>query len=332
MDIFKQAKEVYQENFDNKTCFERALFFSWYCKLGDCKFCYMSTVKDKNTDPKKARRRFSSILAEAIISKALGWKIEFVSGGYESYTKEELVFLVKNIHKIMDQKLWLNIGTLSKEELELFKPYIEGYAGTIESVNWEVRKDVCPSKHLEPILETFGYCDELGLKKAMTLIIGLGETIEDFKNLEEFVKEQNISRITFYALNPHEETCFTKSPPLDYYSEWIAKTRVAFPKIDIIAGAWIDKTAYYKKLLESGANAITKLPSVRKFASEEFKHIEEEVKLAGREFQGSLTKMPDVDWNAMVDSLDIEDKLKLEIKDKLDNYLNTMKKNCLKYK
>ena len=50
-----------------KTFFERAIFFSWYCSKGDCKFCYMSTQKDKITDPKLAKRRKESIIAETII-------------------------------------------------------------------------------------------------------------------------------------------------------------------------------------------------------------------------------------------------------------------------
>ena len=46
-----EAKEVYSQNFDNFTSFERAIFFSWGCAIGDCTFCYMSTQKDKIKDP-----------------------------------------------------------------------------------------------------------------------------------------------------------------------------------------------------------------------------------------------------------------------------------------
>ena len=96
------------------TWFERAIFFSWYCSKGDCKFCYMSTQKVN----KLARRRKESILAEAIICKNLGWKVEFLSGGYESYSTDELVDLVKQIYLITGQKQWLNIGVLNKEIIE----------------------------------------------------------------------------------------------------------------------------------------------------------------------------------------------------------------------
>ncbi len=308
--------------------FQRALFFSWYCALGDCTFCYMSTQKDKIVDPKKARRRFSSIFAESIIAKVCDWKIEFVSGGYHSYTMDELVFLVKGIYEITGQKQWLNIGSLSKIQLQKFLPYVEGYAGTIECVNWELRKKVCPSKYVEPIIKAFKACDELGVKKAMTLIVGLGETIDDFKELEKFVKEHSIDRITFYALNPHPATCFKKPPSKEYYSEWISKTRTAFPDLDIVAGAWTDKIEYYKDVLKAGATDITKLPSIRKFNSKELQFLQKD--LEEFDFKSNITKLPDVNWDELVQNLPEETfskELKVKIKGKLDTYLKQMRKN-----
>lgn len=318
-----------------KTYFERALFFSWYCAYGDCAFCYMSTV-DKDTQEKKrakpglARRRFESIFAEAVISKELGWKIEFISGGYESYTREELVELVKGVYQITGQKQWLNIGTMEKEELKLFKPYLAGYAGTIESVNWKLRKKICPSKKLEPILETFKYCEELGLKKAMTLIVGLGETIKDFENLKKFIEDEKIDRVTFYSLNPHPDTIYDASPSKEYYCEWISKTREAFPKLEIIAGAWIDKPDFYSAILEAGADNFTKIPIIRKFATKPLLEIESEIKKANRKLNGSLSILPDVDWDKKVDNLNpktFSTELKEKIKSKVQMYLKTMRKN-----
>lgn len=312
--------------------FERALFFSWYCGLGDCTFCYMSTLKDNKADPKTARRRFSSIFAEALISKVMGWKIEFISGGYDSYTKEELVYLVKGVYEITGQKQWLNLGTLSKKELELFKPYIEGFAGTIETVNWDLRKKVCPSKVLPPIFMSFKFCDELEIKKSITIIIGLGETEEDIPELINFVREHHVDKITFYALNPHPGTCFKNSPEKDYYATWIRKTREAYPDLPIVAGAWLDKTDYYQAVLEAGATSITKIPSIRKFGSKEVRDVVKSVEEAGCEFQGTLTDMPDVNWEQLVADLPSEtfdEKIKEEILGKLNSYLKKMRKGSI---
>ncbi|HJX05831.1 MAG TPA: radical SAM protein, partial [Candidatus Nanoarchaeia archaeon] len=117
------------------SCFERAIFLSWYCSKADCAFCYMSTQKDKIREPTKARRSFASIFAEAIISKACGWEIEFLSGGYDSFSNQELLFIIKGIYEITGKKQWLNLGTLDEAELKLFKPYVEGVIGTLECAN-----------------------------------------------------------------------------------------------------------------------------------------------------------------------------------------------------
>ena len=316
------------------TKFARALFFSWYCGLGDCTFCYMSTKGAKKQKPEECRRRFESIFAEALISKHMGWDIEFVSGGYDSYTKVELLFLVKGIYEITGQKQWLNIGTLNEKELNDFLPYTEGYAGTVETVNWDIRKKVCPSKVMNPIYKSFEFCDKLGLKKAITIIIGLGESIDDFENLKQFVIENGITRVTFYALNPHPDTPFEKSPDKEYYCEWIKKTRKTFPDVHIIAGAWVDKTDYYPAIINAGADEFTKLPSIRKFDSPQFQAIEKLFIENNIKLEGTLTKLPEVNWYNKIDELNdftFNADMKEKIKGKLDIYLKQMRKNIKKY-
>jgi len=312
------------------TCFERAIFLSWYCSKADCTFCYMSTQKDRINElknPKMARRRIASIFAEAIISKACGWDIEFLSGGYDSFSKEELLFIIKGIYEITGKKQWLNIGVLNEEELKIFEPYVKGFIGTLECVNMTLRDKICPSKPMNEILSMFKSCDELGVKKGITVIIGLGETFGDFEFLKDFIKDNKITRITFYSLNPQKGTPFNSSPPIDYYEKWVAMTRESFPNLWITAGAWHDKTNYYSRLLKAGANNITKFPALKAFGSKEAKEIENQAKLAGRRFIGTLTKMPKVDWDDEVDKLKFDIELKNNIKKKLKDYLRSMGKN-----
>jgi len=309
----------------NKTWFERAIFLSWYCSKADCKFCYMSTMK--NLDPKKARRTKESILAEALLCKLLGWKIEFLSGGYESYTKEDLLSLIKNIYKIYKGKLWLNIGVLDENTLNLFKPYLKGVTGAVECLTPKLHDYLCPSKPLKEITDMFLLCDKLNLKKSMTLIIGLGETLNDFELLKEFIKKYKVDRITFYALNPHKGTIFNKGPESEYYSKWIKQTRTQFSNLEIVAGSWVNRLDEISLLLKSGANGITKFPAIKLFATKYAKQIERQVKLAGREFIGTLTKIPNIDWDKEVDKLDLDKDLKEKIKIKLKQYLSQMRTN-----
>ncbi|MBN2459046.1 radical SAM protein [Candidatus Woesearchaeota archaeon] len=311
------------------TCFERAIFLSWYCSKADCTFCYMSTQKDRIAglkDPRMARRSFASIFAEAIISKACGWQIEFLSGGYDSFLTEELLFIIKTVHEITGKKQWLNIGTLNYEELKLYKPHVEGVIGTLECANPELRSTICPSKPMSEINSMFAACDKLGLKKGVTVIIGLGETLDDFGFLKKFIADNGIARITFYSLNPQKGTPFTSSPPIDYYEQWIALTRRSFPDLHITAGAWRDKTNYYSRLLKAGANNITKFPALKYFSSEQAKDVERQAALAGRKFIGTLTKVPKDDWDKQADALALDSGLKIKIKSKINSYLQMMKK------
>jgi biotin synthase-like enzyme len=286
----------------------------------------MSTQKDRIKEPLKARRSFASIFAEAIISKACCWEIEFISGGYDAFSKEELLFIIKGVYEITGKKQWLNVGVLNEGELKLFKPYIEGFIGTLECVNLELREKICPSKPLRELMKSFDWCDSLGVKKGITVIIGLGETIDDFDFLKAFIQKNNIVRITFYSLNPQKGTMFKFSPPIDYYEQWITKTREAFPDLWITAGAWHDKTNYFSRLLKAGANNITKFPVLRLFGTEKAIEIEKQARLAGRKFIGTLTRMPKSDWDKEVDKLEFDKDLKDKIRKKLNDYLRIMEK------
>ncbi|MBW2963225.1 radical SAM protein [Candidatus Woesearchaeota archaeon] len=308
------------------THFERAIFLSWYCSKGDCTFCYMSIQKSKIKNPRLARRSLASIIAEALICKACGWEIEFLSGGYESHTLKELVNITKIIKQINQKKLWLNIGVLNKKELQAFKPYIQGVTGAIEVINPHLHKKICPSKPIKPIEKMFKSCDKLKLKKSMTLIIGLGETLEDFPSLKNFIKKYKINRITFYALNPHQGTPFKKGPKTEYYIQWIKKTRKTFPKLQIIAGSWVNRLDEIHHLLNAGADHLTKFPSIKLFNTKHAKKFEAQVKKANRKFTSTLTKLPKIDWQKQINSLSIEKDLKEQVKITLNNYLKKMQK------
>lgn len=289
----------------------------------------MSTQKAKIKDPKLARRTKESILAEVIICKILNWKIEFLSGGYESYDFRELVELIKNIKTIYKKKLWLNIGTLNEKELTQLKPYVEGICGAVECINPKLRKELCPSKPLEDIKKMFQLCDKLKLKKSITIILGLGENTGDFKDLKKFIQKHKVNQITFYRLKPQKETIFENATPITrkYYAEWIKLTKKSFPRIKIIAGSWLTHLDELSLLLKSGAGGITKFPGIKKFSSKYAKEIEKQVGKAGMEFRGTLTKVPKIDVDKELSSLDLDNELIDKIKISLNKYLKRMERN-----
>ncbi|MBU1202144.1 MAG: radical SAM protein [Nanoarchaeota archaeon] len=325
--LIDDANKVYKENFPNTTWFERALFFSWSCSIRDCKFCYMSVQQTSGgASEEKAVRSKESLFAEAILCKNLGWRIGFFSGGMNAYPHKDILEILKVINHIIGENVWLNIGAVSKSQLEKYTPHIKGVVGSIETINEKLHREICPSKPLKPYIKMFKDAHRLGLKNSMTIILGLGETKDDFETLKEFIINNHIEKIHIYALNPVVGTVFEnkKSPEKEYQAWYIANLRIAFPKIDIQMGIWKNKIDRVSLLLNAGANSISKFPITKSFGSLEAKEIELQARAADREFLGSLTKIPDINWDREVELLPVENDVKAIVKKKLCEYLKNM--------
>ena len=63
------------------------------------------------------------------------------------------------------------------------------------------------------------------------------------------------------------------------------------------------------------------------FGTDKAELVEKNIAKAGRLFKGTLTKLPDIDWYAEIDKLDISDKLKEQTKERMDSYLKMMRTN-----
>ena len=287
----QEANKITLAEHGNKVTLERAIFLSWWCDKGDCLFCYMSSQKPKIKEPQKARRNVNSILAEADLCRRTGMKIEFLSGGYGSYSTEEIRDISRKIYEITGEPVWLNIGIT--KDLEEYGEEIAGITGAVEVANPELHDKICPSKSLEDITEMLEFAGDLGFQKAITVILGLGETPDDLKYLFDMIKNVGIDRVTFYSLNPHKETIYENEPqPASlYYAGVVAATRIKFPKLKIITGTWIDNLANMGPLLLSGANGLTKFPLFKMFGTRYGKRVEQEVYWAGRELVGTFTNI-----------------------------------------
>ena len=318
-DRIKKANEVTLKNHGDTVTLERAIFLSWWCDKGDCAFCYMSTQKDKIKDPKKARRNVSNIYAEAEMCRRLGWNIEFLSGGYKSFTTSEIKEIASTIKDITGDGVWLNTGIT--DELEEYGSEIKGITGAVEVANPEIHNNVCPSKSLEDISHMLDTAGDLGFKKAITIILGLGETLDDVDYVIDYIKEHKIDRVIFYSLNPHKETIYAdKSQPASlYYAEVVSRIRLEFPEIEIICGTWIDNLANIGILILSGANGITKFPLFKMFGTKYGVRVEEEVKWAGRQLKGTFSDKNQLGEPKSDVSPDLDKFIKRYIKESLKN-------------
>jgi len=306
-----------------KTWFGKCIFISWYCDIATCKFCFRAHQKEIKT-PEQAKRSMASILAEAFITKQLGWRIEFITGGCLSVGFDELFEIIKNVFKVYGKKLWINMGVFSENQLEQLRPYVSGICASIETTASELHDFVCPDKPIKTYEEMLKSLK--GFKKSITIIIGLGETKEDINSLFDFIERNKLDRITFYALKPVKGSPYTKSPDTKYYAWWISETRKRFPELEIMAGLTPKKPEYAEEVLRAGASAITKFPAIRKFNSEAARIVEQGIKNAGRDFNTSLTKLPDVNWDEEINKIELDDKLKSEMKKVVLRYVEKMKR------
>jgi biotin synthase-like enzyme len=313
---------------EKKTQFERAIFYSWSCYVEHrCKYCYMSGLP-RDREVKERVRSFGSILAETIICKKCNWHFGSLTGGIGAFPMPKIIDLVKKISIIMEEKVWVNIGVLPLPILKKLQPYIQGVIGTVEVLDPKLHEEMCPSKPLAGAEVLFNNATKLGVRKAMTLIIGLGEKFEnDFPLFKDFVNKHGIERVQLYAFNPQKGTELEKLPPptKEYHAKWVKSIREEFPDMVISTGAWLDRVETLKGVLEAGADYMTKFPALRKFGKDIAFDFEKQAELAGRDFIGTVTKLPDVDWDAEVDKLDFDEELKADIKKKLQIYVKNMK-------
>ena len=318
-DLIKKANEITLKNHGDLITLERAVFLSWWCDKGDCAFCYMSTQKNKIKDPTKARRNVSNIYAEAEMCKRLDWNIEFLSGGYESFTTSEIKEIASTIKDITGDGVWLNTGIT--DDLGEFGSEIKGITGAVEVANPTIHNNVCPSKSLDDISNMLDVAGDLGFKKAITIILGLGETLEDVEYVIDYIKEHKIDRVIFYSLNPHKETIYAdeSQPASLYYAQVVARIRLEFPDIEIICGTWIDNLANIGILILSGANGITKFPLFKMFGTKYGKRVEEEVKWSGRRLKGTFTDKNMLGPEKSEVSPDLDKFIKRYVKESLKN-------------
>ncbi len=268
--------------------FERAVFLSWYCRTADCAFCYMSLTKDRITEPELARRSWESVLAEAVLCRELGWRIGFLSAGTNAYAVEELAKLAGLLYSLYGRPLCVNAGAFTQEELEQLRPAVDAVCASIETVNWGLRREVCPSKPLEPYLEMLEAARSLGMKRVMTLIIGLGESREDFAELKRFIRKYGIGKLVLYGMVPHEGSRFTEAAEPEEMAWWISRTRSDFPGLEIVAGIWHDRASQLGMLLSAGADAFTKFQAVKYYGSDEALEIVRQAESTGRRLTSVL--------------------------------------------
>lgn len=314
---------------NNDIWFGRCIFLSWYCERGTCTFCFRSTTKHHIKHPSDAKRSLGSVLAEALIIKSCGWRIEFLTGGYGIYPFSEIVRFCKLVSEILEEKIWINLGTLESSQMDELKPYVEGIVASTETCEPKLHDTVCPDKPLSPYYEMLSLAKKKGFKTSMTLVIGLGEKREDYQFVYDVLSKYKLDRITVYALRPVSGTHFKIGPTTEDMCFWISSIRKDFPSIEIIAGTAIYRIEEIPKLLKAGANAITKLPATNIFNTSKGKDVESLIKKAKRKFVSRFVwkDISKYDFDSKIEKLDLTLDEKKEVKKCISLYLKKFEKN-----
>ncbi|HLD00751.1 MAG TPA: hypothetical protein VJC39_03325 [Candidatus Nanoarchaeia archaeon] len=321
VDLLNQAEKTYFENFNGRTWYGRCIFISWYCSLADCTFCFRSTNQHKEMHPEGSRRSMGSILLEALFARIFNWRIEFVTGGYGIMPFPNLLEIIRNISLVYGEKVWINLGVMAPSHIEQLKPYVKGIYSSLETLTPGLHEHVCPSKPIAPYDKMFSVLDK-DFKKSIAVIVGLGDKIEDMNYLFDFVEKHNLDRVTMYALKPVRGTEYTAGPSPDEYLQWLARLRIKFPKLQIVAGTNLRRSEEAGYLMWAGANAVTKFPATKQFGTKKAHLFSDLINSRNREFISNITTYPNINWEEEIDKLPIKEEYKTEMKQKISPYLN----------
>jgi len=330
--LVSQANKVFKENFSNDVYFERSVFINWTCAIADCKYCYLSTKpKHDSREKPTAVRSKESILAEVLICKAMGWRIGYITGGLRVESTDYLKDLIEKINQVTCRKTMMNFGPYALSEIKKLKPVISGMGSAIESFDEELHNFICPSKPLRTLMKFLENLKEENLQKLITIILGIGERKEDIDIVIEKIKGYEIDNVQLCFLKPQENTVFDKVPPPDpdYMTWWIAKIRIACPKVKIKVALVRERIGDVEIYLKAGANGFSRFRVFDDFASSYAGELEEGCRKAGRELEGNFTILPEIDAAELVEELPFDQGLKDKILPKAEQYFRKLqKKSC----
>ena len=307
--LLAEAETTFTSHWPAETTYNRQLFFDWHCQ-DQCHVCYLSLQKSEQI-PIKAKRSVASILAEAHIVRQLRWTPTLV-GDIRTHTIKDLREMCRRVCSITEGGLWINAGPISRNDIDIIRPFIEGVIAPIETVNRDAYKEICPKKSITPLLTMLS---ETTTKRGISLILGAGESLSNLDLLFDFIRNNEIDRVVFNT--PMRSTGYTTLPSSFYIARWIAETRINFPKVEIIVAVNPSRPVETSLFLKSGANQLTGFPAISMFNTEAARIIEQESITARRTMKSTLTDMSKVSKMA---SLNIDN----EIKEKINKYLELL--------
>lgn len=205
--------------------------FSNYCK----KNCFYCGLRAKNSSIRRYRMSPTEIINVA--KQAADYGLDTIilqSGEDDSYSEDDLIFIISEIRKNTKLPVSVSIGERSFSAYRKFRK-----AGAVrvllkhETINKTLFRKIHPDKNYENRIELLRYMNTLGYVTGSGNIIGLpGQTLDDIADDILFMRDEKIKMIGMGPFIPAHNTPLEKFPSgsgeltLNAY----AATRLCIPK------------------------------------------------------------------------------------------------------
>jgi len=259
----------------------------------------------------------------------MNWKVGYITGGLKVESIDTIKNLLQNLEKVLGYKIMMNFGPYTNSEINEFKPYVSGMGSAIESFDEELHNFICPSKSLKSLTKFLENLQKNNLKSLITIILGMGETIDHIDTTIQKIKKYNISTVQLCFLKSQENTIFNDVPPpnMDYMAYWIARLRIAVPNLIIKVALVQERLKDFSILLTAGINGFSRFMIFKDFNSNNSFELINQCKIGNRKLIGNFITLPKFNIENEVNKLNLESKLKENIKIKLKQYLKQLEKN-----
>ena len=312
-DLLEEADAGFHSSFKPEVTYEKTLSLA----LSQQPVSRFQSSYSYGSSGRITKRTINSLLAEAYLCKQFGWEI-LVEDSPGAYKFPELVAVLKSVHDLSEKKVALQTPALSLPEMDSLRTHVQSVVADLKTINKGTQKRISPHFSLTPFISMFS--DAKGFQRRVLITLGIGEHLEGLPELHRFIETHTVTEVTFTPLTTENHPLAAARPPSSFYcARWIAETRIAFPKLKILAATSPERFAELGLFLKAGINTITGFPALEIFHSESAQVIEEECKNAGRTLVGTLTDL------SLLDRMR-QEHLQDDVKEKLDKYIGAIKR------
>lgn len=260
--LFKAARDVRRQYFDNKVFLYGFVYFSTYCR-NNCSFCFFRRDNDDTIRYRKNREEVLAIakgLAESgvlLIDLTLGEDPDLHKENFNS-----LLALVDDIHREVERPVMISPGVINDTLIEAFAAKgTDFYALYQETYNRELFKKLRLHQDFDDRIHAKKKARECGMRIEEGLMTGLGETVSDIAEALIAIKELDVSQMRVMTFVPQSGTPMADCKPQNHDMELkiIALMRLLNHKVLIPASLDVEGIAGLESRINAGCNVVTSI-------------------------------------------------------------------------